>query len=240
MTDAGTASRKVVGFGVWEGIDEHKFRVELPRTALVEVGAGNVPESVKPRDGWVTVIEDFGAHGRSTDAYSGKKEREVLRARIPFTVWQRIRPALEHSFNERLRGESQPVWAFSRDTRTRPRRYEHFLSPRFGGELCVLLWALEDAANEQARTKAINTWRHMRPEIRSWFFSNAVRYGGRVEDSLEGWRAGIRSIFQTEYVRGSDSQKPTKRTRKREYKGIDPLQQATLNFLITEGTQNHE
>lgn len=215
---------EVNGFGTTNAPGTHHFRIELPRTTLTQHANGET------HDGMVDVIEEFGQHGIDPETGEQAPARAITRARIRKSDWMTIRGIIETEFNQRLKSMSQPTWKFEHDTRRG--RTTHHLNPTFGTELCLLIWATEHASVRANRDRAVNMWRHMLPEVRSWFYTNTVKRGGQHADHHEGWRTGIRSIFQTEYHRETPG--GSKRKRKKE-----PMQDNQTPLLTTE-VKHHE
>jgi hypothetical protein len=169
---------EVTGFGASRELGAHRFVVRIPAAV---------------RDP-VLVIEDYGFLG----GRDGIPDQEP-RARIARSVWNAVRDAIKREFNTRLRAQKLPAgqWT-SGDTA---------LDRLLGKELCVLAWAMEDAAPDVAE-RVTHAWAALRPEERWWLFGTTVLHGGRPDDRHVGWRQALRVAFQDDVTSRTRARRP--------------------------------
>ncbi|BAQ45811.1 anti-phage-associated DUF3780 domain-containing protein [Methylobacterium aquaticum] len=160
--------RPTVGFGCPNEMDPHHFSVTIP--------AGNTAE--------VIVTEHFGLRGGA----NGLPD-ELVRCRLPRTVWRAIADDLRRVFNERLKDSGLPTSRWS----TGMNKVERLL----GKELCVLTWSTERAETGLI-PGAVKRWVGLRPEERWWLFAMASRSTGNAEDADIGWRKALRVALTEE------------------------------------------
>lgn len=143
----------------------HRYYLEIP------------PNS----NGRVNLWEDVGFAGDAPD-----RESVILRATLMRKAWNGVRDTVQGDFNERIkvRKHSAGKWHTGKV----------FMDRMLGRELCVLLWALEKAKNDQWDT-IVSCWRAMLPEERWWLFNRASAASPTATSPRVGWRLALRTAF---------------------------------------------
>lgn len=149
------------GFGVPDTPLPHQFLIRIP---------GN-------HSGDVEVWEDFGAAGVDTSA------QKVCRAALPLVAWQRISADLRRYLNRRLAEKNIKGSCFSIG--------ENKVERILGRELCVLIWAIDEATPDET-DMAFARWSSHRPEELWWLFQQIDRDGGKWDSPRSGWRTAVR------------------------------------------------
>lgn len=152
---------KFVDFGAPEEFGAHIFRVEIPAS----------------RDGEIRIIEDFGLKGGD----SGLPYEEV-RAVLSRKAWSAIAETARKNFNERLKSKKLLMGRWKPGTN----KVDRLL----GKELCILVWAAENADDEKYPV-VCSKWVALRPEERWWLFSMTAAEAGLAEDGDRGWRKAL-------------------------------------------------
>lgn len=150
-----------IGFGVPTTPAPHHFRVLIPR--------GNRQP--------VLISEDLGVAAPSLAG------AVIDRVRLERPRWSAIANEVKRAFNQRLRQEHLATgqWKVG----------ENPVDRLLGKELCVLAWAIEDAAPEKIGL-ALRNWLALRPEERWWLFGMTAMAAGGLNDSGKGWRMALR------------------------------------------------
>ena len=155
---------KTIGFGVPDTIDPHHFVVTIP----------------SGRSGDIVISEHFGVSASSDDP------DVMLRCKLSRTAWKSISDEVKRIFNERLR-----------EKKLKSSRWSAGANPverLLGKELCLLAWAVENAATE-THPAAIASWLGLKPEERWWLFKMIDQTVGDADDQEIGWRKAIRIAF---------------------------------------------
>jgi hypothetical protein len=187
------ARLKTIDFGCPNDIDPHHFVVSIP----------------KARSGAVLITEHFSLLGGS----NGIPEREE-RASIPRAHWNRIAEEVKRVFNERLKANRLSI--------SRWKTGDNKLERLLGKELCVLAWAIEQAALEEVAV-ALKNWSGFKPEERWWLFSMTAASAGTVDDRGRGWRRAL-------YFALTDGPVESKPSRKHRTRPKEDVLQAELPF----------
>jgi hypothetical protein len=110
-----------------------------------------------------------------------------IRSRCPRAKWNDVADAVRAEFNTRLRTQGRP-----------PGRWKVGYNPLvrvLGKELCLLLWAVEDA-DPALTPKALANWQGLTPEERWWLYTmTAAATGNYATGRNVGWRKAIRYAF---------------------------------------------
>lgn len=107
-----------------------------------------------------------------------------VRSRCPRAKWNDIADAVRVEFNTRLKAQSHPAgrWKTGYNPLTRP----------LGKELCLLLWAIEDADPALVST-ALANWQGLTREERWWLYTmTAAATGNYATGRNVGWRKAVR------------------------------------------------
>jgi uncharacterized protein DUF3780 len=156
------AAHTTVGFGCPDTIDPHHMVVTVPRG----------------RDEPVRIVEHFGLRAGHAGTPDTIERVELARAK-----WSAIADPVRRVFNERLKEKA-----------IAPGRWtvgENKLERLLGKELCVLAWAVEDAAHDLVPA-AVTNWSGLKPEERWWLFTMTAAASGGVDDGEVGWRKALR------------------------------------------------
>jgi Protein of unknown function (DUF3780) len=110
-----------------------------------------------------------------------------IRSRCPRAKWNDVADAVRAEFNTRLRTQGHP-----------PGRWKVGYNPLvrvLGKELCLLLWAIEDA-DPALSPKALANWQGLTPEERWWLYTmTAAATGNYATGRNVGWRKAVRYAF---------------------------------------------
>ena len=107
-----------------------------------------------------------------------------IRSRCPRQKWNEIADAVRAEFNARLKAQGRPAG------RWRP-GYNPVVRA-LGKELCLLLWAIEDADPSLVRA-ALANWQGLAPEERWWLYTmTAAATGNYATGRDSGWRKAVR------------------------------------------------
>lgn len=151
-----------VGFGCPDTVDPHHMVVTVPRG----------------RDEPVRIVEHFGLRA----GHAGTPDL-IERVELERAKWTAIADPVRRVFNERLKekGIAPGRWSVG----------ENKLERLLGKELCVLAWAVEDAALELVPA-AVTNWSGLKPEERWWLFTMTAAASGGIDDGEIGWRKALR------------------------------------------------
>jgi hypothetical protein len=107
-----------------------------------------------------------------------------IRSRCPRAKWNDVADTVRAEFNARLRthGHSPGRWKIG----------YNMLARALGKELCLLLWAIEDADPALTPT-ALANWQGLAPEERWWLYTmTAAATGNYATGRNVGWRKAVR------------------------------------------------
>ncbi|MBX3024938.1 DUF3780 domain-containing protein [bacterium] len=151
-----------VGFGCPDAVDPHHMVVDVPRG----------------RDEPVRIVEQFGLRA----GHAGTPD-SIERVELARVKWSAIADPVRRIFNERLKekGMAPSRWSVG----------ENKVERLLGKELCVLAWAVEEAALELVPA-AVTNWSGLKPEERWWLFTMTAAASGGVDDAGIGWRKALR------------------------------------------------
>jgi hypothetical protein len=157
-----SAKKRYLGFGAPSAYGSHVFRVIVP--------AGMT--------GNIIVQEDYGYLA----GINGTPDFEI-RAMLPRSKWKLVAETAKRDFNARLRSKKVSISTW--------KPQDNYLDRMLGKELCVLVWAVEHAANDDEIEVICRKWRALRPEERWWLYTVTAAEGGLAEDSGRGWRKAL-------------------------------------------------
>jgi len=148
----------------------------------------------------VRIVEHFGLRA----GHAGTPDL-IERVELERAQWTAIADPVRRVFNERLKekGIAPDRWSVG----------ENKLERLLGKELCVLAWAVEEAAPDLVPA-AITNWSGLKPEERWWLFTMTAAASGGVDDSEVGWRKALRfALTENPVETGAPVQRRGKRAR---------------------------
>jgi hypothetical protein len=150
----------------------------------------------------VRIVEHFGLHA----GHAGTPDF-IERVELDRPKWSAIADPVRRVFNERLRekGISPSRWSVGDN------KVERLL----GKELCVLAWAIEDAAPDLIPI-AITNWSGLKPEERWWLFTMTAAATGGIDDGEIGWRKALRFALTENPVEAVTALHPRSKRAKRQ------------------------
>ena len=154
-----------VDFGAPEAFGAHRFRVEISAS----------------RADAVQIVEDYGYVGGEGRPY------DEVRAIVDRRVWTAVADTARIDFNDRLKTRKMPTGRWRSPTT--------LVERLLGKELCVLVWAAEQA-HEDFLPIVCTRWSALRPEERWWLFGMTVAEAGTPDDHDRGWRRALRAALQ--------------------------------------------
>ena len=155
-----------IGFGFNPAESENHFYVLIPNS--------------KNSDGTITIYERF--HWERDEEQTLQK-RDILKLEISKYKWSKIVETVSNEFNARLKQQKIPVGRFISGGVP--------VEKRFGKELMVLLWAIENNDPSGIPT-ALRNWLGLQPEERWWLYTITNASTGAINDSKRGWRVALR------------------------------------------------
>lgn len=159
------------GFGFVPSESAHHFLVTIPSQAKESV---YISEHLTWDD----------SHNRRELSLALGHDDATIRVVLPRHKWESMADAVRAEFNRRLRanGLKSGTWKTGQTP----------LSRRFGKELVLLAWAIEDA-DPGLIPSAIKNWLGLAPEERWWLFTmtNAAT-GHALTGRNKGWRKAVR------------------------------------------------
>jgi hypothetical protein len=121
----------------------------------------------------------------------------ALRVVIDRKRWLALAPAFWEEANRRLRANGLPHAKFQKNP-SKPVP----VHPSLGKELCVLCWAVEEAAPDDI-PNALRNWEALAPEERWWLFTMTVATTGQAMQKGIGWRKALRAaLADNPFVKG--------------------------------------
>ncbi|MCE5223353.1 DUF3780 domain-containing protein [bacterium] len=155
--------KNYLGFGFLPEESTHHFLVVIPKTTK-------------------ELVAVFERHEWEPDAETQTKDLYHKKVEISQEKWQKVKEALQESFNQRLRKHNKPSgkWKIGQNP------VERLL----GKELILLLWAIEEA-DPALIGNAILNWQGLSEEERWWLFTMTNASSGNYLDK-RGWRKAIR------------------------------------------------
>ncbi|HOJ99858.1 MAG TPA: DUF3780 domain-containing protein [Termitinemataceae bacterium] len=165
---------KFAGFGFDPLKYNHFFSLLLP------VAKGSPEKAV------VKIVEHFEWKDSIPDIAAVPYDSRELKALISLSLFKEITEPVKAEFNRRLTAKGLPTGKWPAKGGTA------LLSPAFGKELLVLLWAIEDADPTLVQN-AVRNWLGLSPEERWWLYTmtNAAT-GQAFAGRNRGWRKALR------------------------------------------------
>lgn len=180
---SGSPKRKSLGLGFLPEELQHGFILHLPAS---KAGTADVVLS-EHRD---FVFEDGEIRARPI-----KPEESDARVRVTRSLWEEISWAFWEEATRRLTRAGLTASRL-------PKRGAIPVHPSLGKELCVLLWAVEDA-DPQLIPEAIRNWEGLAPEERWWLFTMTAAATGQAQQRGIGWRKALRfALTENPVVKG--------------------------------------
>ena len=155
-----------IGFGFNPFESENHFYVVIP--------------SAQAMDDRVSVYERFHWEEEGKQKIQRK---DILKLELSRHKWKMLVDTVTNEFNSRLKQDKLPVGKFINDGVP--------VEKRFGKELMVLLWAIEN--NDPSGISSVfNNWFGLLSEERWWLFTIRNASTGTINDSKRGWRVALR------------------------------------------------
>ena len=176
-------TRHCIGLGFFPNEARHGFLLEIP-------GGKDDEASVMLSEHRVWQVED----DKIDVAPVGPADPE-LRSVVERFRWDEIATAFWEEAGLRLRNSGFAVPRLSKKGRTP-------LHASLGKELCVLLWAIEDA-DTALIPEAIRNWEGLAPEERWWLYTMTAAATGQAQQRGIGWRKALRfALTENPIVKG--------------------------------------
>lgn len=165
---------KIAGFGFDPLKHSHFFSLLLPASK------GAMDKAV------VKIVEHFEWKGTVPDDTTISHDSKDLKILVHLSLFKEIAEPVKAEFNRRLTAKGLPTGKWPTKGGTA------LLSPAFGKELLVLLWAIEEA-DPTLIQNAVRNWLGLSPEERWWLYTmtNAAT-GQAFAGRNRGWRKAIR------------------------------------------------
>ncbi|MBB5232975.1 DUF3780 domain-containing protein [Deinococcus budaensis] len=112
----------------------------------------------------------------------------VLRAQLSHQQWSAIARTAEFTFNEHLRDAGERPGRFLKTGDTR------LSLNNLGKELLVLVWAVEDATEDEVDVIRVS-WQRLHRIERWWLFNQTVALNGDPRGRGKGWRAALKLML---------------------------------------------
>lgn len=158
------------GFGFDPARSEHHFVVTIPSSAAEKVLISE----------HITWSESVGSSAPHTNSrrLDGQSRVELSREK-----WNAIAEQARVLFNARLRKEGLTAGGWMGGN--------NLLRRELGRELCVLVWAIEDADPSHIE-RASKNWGGFTPEERWWLYTQTAATTPMLGDRGRGWRLALR------------------------------------------------
>lgn len=139
---------------------------------------GDLPVEISEHLSWDPERVGLNVH------LSPERQDGQVRSRCPRSKWNDVADAIRVEFNGRLKAQGHP-----------PGRWKSGHNPlarSLGKELCLLLWAIEDA-DPALVPAALANWQGLAPEERWWLYTmTAAATGNYATGRNVGWRKAVR------------------------------------------------
>lgn len=178
--------RKPIGLGFLPAEARHGFLIEVPKGS----SSGDLISITEHRG------DDLNQLGeRGFDAPNPNDAG--LRVVIDRGRWLVLGPVFWEDANRRLRANGLPTHKFVKNP-AKPVP----VHPSLGKELCILCWAVEEAAPEDI-PNALRNWDALAPEERWWLYTMTVATTGQAMQKGIGWRKALRAaLADNPFVKG--------------------------------------
>ena len=179
-------ARRVVGIGFIPEEARHGFLIDIPKGT-------NGSDLIRISEFRGTDLDQMSE--RNSTATSPTDP--ALRVLIDRTRWLTLAPGFWDEANRRLRSNGLSTAKFQKNP-TKPVP----VHPSLGKELCVLCWAVEEAAPDDIPNALLN-WEALAPEERWWLYTMTVATTGQAMKKGVGWRKALRAaIADNAFVKG--------------------------------------
>lgn len=179
-------TRRVLGLGFEPAVARHGFVIEIP----VGKGRDDLIAITERRESGLT---DFATSSAASTAPSSPN----LRVLIDRRRWEDLGPTFWEDANRRLRANGLPTCKWVKSP-----SYSIPVHPSLGKELCILCWAIEEAAPDDI-PNALRNWEALAPEERWWLYTMTVATTGQAMQRGIGWRKALRAaIADNPFVKG--------------------------------------
>ncbi len=183
-------------------------RMTIARKGRLCIGLGFLPEEAShgfllrlPPSQEETAFVTLSEH-RALDVAEGGTEilnlgpnDPSLRAIVERFRWEEVGPVFWEEAGHRLRNSGLAV-------PRQPKKGPVPLHASLGKELCVLLWAIEDA-DSSLIPEAIRNWEGLAPEERWWLYTMTAAATGQAQQRGIGWRKALRfALTENPIVKG--------------------------------------
>ena len=111
------------------------------------------------------------------------QSKDILKLEVSRHKWTLLADTVANEFNGRLKQDKLPTGRFVLGGVP--------LEKRFGKELMVLLWAIENNDPSGIPT-ALRNWLGLQPEERWWLYTITNASTGTINDGKRGWRVALR------------------------------------------------
>lgn len=180
------STRRVLGLGFEPAVARHGFVIEVPKGS----GRNDLIAISEHRE---SGLSDFTSSVPATSAPT----TPGLRVLIDRRRWEDLAPAFWEEANRRLRANGLPVCKWVKNPST-----SIPVHPSLGKELCILCWAVEEAAPDDI-PNALRNWEALAPEERWWLYTMTVATTGQAMQRGVGWRKALRAaLADNPYVKG--------------------------------------
>ena len=181
-----SSTRKVLGLGFLPDEARHGFLIDVPSGAVLS--------------DIVCITEHRGNNlnhlGERTVEPPSPRSLD-LRVVIDRARWLALAPAFWDESNRRLRANGLPIAKFVKNP-SKPVP----VHPSLGKELCILCWAVEEAASDDI-PNALRNWEALAPEERWWLYTMTVATTGQAMQKGIGWRKALRAaLADNPFVKG--------------------------------------
>ena len=180
------AGRTTIGLGFLPDEARHGFLIDVPK-GTVETATICISEHRG---------SDLNHLGLRSTAAPNPTDAS-LRVLIDRQRWDSLAPAFWEEANRRLRANGLQAARFARAPAKPVPTH-----PSLGKELCVLCWAVEEAAVADI-PNAVRNWEALAPEERWWLFTMTVATTGQALQKGIGWRKALRAaLADNPFVKG--------------------------------------
>lgn len=159
------------------------------QTATATPGHFNAPSSDRPH----MLVSVPSSKKDLVNFYEVRENRDfhftrTLRGQLTHKQWAAVARTAEFTFNEQLRDAGERPGRFVKTGDTR------LSINNLGKELMVLVWAVEDANEEEVDIIRVS-WQRLHRIERWWLFNQTVALNGDARGRGKGWRAALRLML---------------------------------------------
>jgi len=159
------------------------------QTTMATPGHFNAPSSDRPH----MLVSVPSSRKELVDFYEVRENLagrliRVLRGQLTHKQWAIVSRTAEFTFNEQLRDAGERPGRFLKTSDTR------LSINNLGKELMVLVWAAEDASEDEVDVIRVS-WQRLHRIERWWLFNQTVALNGDPNGRGKGWRAALRLML---------------------------------------------